>query len=441
MKFFFFEDSTCSHSSCSNCGESSVENFDDDDLSKMSENDYATTKVNSTQRTLSNSGLPSSFKDHPPLPVFPVKKSHQKQWPQLSDQTYVPPLPYFHTNSSAPSDVRINIPKPELKVSAYSKKQSKNIAAKNRYRAAAAASFDYQLPTLISDNILLVDPPLPNIKKTSSQDNLLHHYPDFLPTRTQLYHNSFSTDALNSLDQLKLPETPVKYGIGLSSNAAKLGKNMKSMYQQPSKSLAPTKSSLLSPHIVIDVVPKPQDSSKESWKVPDQTIGIPLTITKPSPYKKYLMRPPAANPYSALGHSSAHHQKTLLKSQSMYNINSSAAAATAPPPPPLSIPPVIHQHPIALANIPPPPSASVVDGSSMGTMYKIKKSVASSASSAASTAIYTKEGSMSSSGTSATTNSILSARKESGEKNKVKFSDTVTVAVVPVSVAFCNLYN
>lgn len=316
------------------------------------------------------------------MPTF----SHQKQNASaMSSKPYVPPLPYL-SHSIRPSDVRINIPKPELKVSPFSKNQQKNPNARSRYQPSSH---------LIGDNILLVDPPLPLLKKTSSQDNMFQSYARS-PDRNPIYHNSFSTDGLNNVGNYDDVRR-------FSSNAAKSTKMPKAL---PRNAVSNHKS------VVIDVVPKPTTSNlanNSDWKVPSQTIGIPSqTIGIPLTFSHNNSIPYAAPfqhrpmPYMLQpGVPITHHR--LIKSESMYNM-------TTP-----IVPPIIHQHPLISGNI--PSIASIMPDS-----HNSKKlSNPGGKKINATSSILSGQGQQ----------SAMNAKKDMSEKNKVKFSDTVTVAVVP----------
>ncbi|KAJ6646803.1 WD repeat-containing and planar cell polarity effector protein fritz [Pseudolycoriella hygida] len=373
--------SMCSHSSCSECIESSI--CDSEASSKTHEVNENILNNNPAPSTSSSS--PSSprtnlisnvqVKEHPPLPTF----AHQKQNVLATNsKPYVPPLPYL-SHPNRPSDVRI--PKPELKVSSFSKNQQKNPNSRSRYQPSTHL--------IASDNILLVDPPLPLLKKTSSQDNLFQSYAR-TPDRNAIYHNSFSTDGLNNVgnyDDIKR--------ITFSANkSSKMPKNL------PRNVAANHKS------VVIDVVPKPTTSSmttNSDWKVPAQTVGIPLTFSHNNniPYASPFQHRPL--PYLLPPGVPLTHQR-LMKAESMYNMT-----------PPLP-PPIIHQHPLISGNI--PSIASI-----MPDTYNPKKlpSTLGGKKMNATSSILSGQGQQ----------STMNVKKEMSEKNKVKFSDTVTVAVVP----------
>ncbi|XP_037033814.1 WD repeat-containing and planar cell polarity effector protein fritz [Bradysia coprophila] len=367
--------SICSHSSCSECVESSV--CDSEDTSKTPEanenilNNNLSTSSSSPSSPRINATNHVQVKEHPPLPTV---YAQQKQ--NTSAKPYVPPLPYL-SHSTRPTDVRI--PKPELKVSSFSKNQHKNPNSRSRYQPSTHL--------IASDNILLVDPPLPLLKKTSSQDNLVHSYARS-PDRNPIYHNSFSTDGLNNVGNYDDARR-------FTSNAVKSTKMPKSL---PRNVASNHKS------VVIDVVPKPSTSNlanNSDWKVPAQTVGIPLTFSHNNniPYASPFQHRPM--PYM-LQSNVPLPQHRLIKSESMYNMTTPMA------------PIIHHQHPLISGNI--PSIASIMPDS-----YKKLSSNSGAKKVSATSSILSGQGQQ----------SAMNAKKDMSEKNKVKFSDTVTVAVVP----------
>lgn len=289
--------------------------------------------------------------------------------------------------------MKLKIPKPDLKGTTFAKNtssQNSGSVTKNRY---------YTGSTYQPANIRLVDPPLPlsTIKKTSSHDNLLHN---FSSGNGQIYqqHNSSFSSISGAATKLKVTKTPRTQPLKKSQQ-----------------------------HMVIDVVPKPMSQQLHSmttdWTVPDQTLGIPLTFSHNlSSYQTYVTAaPPSMAPTSfynrpVAASTSSFMPKTLLKSQSMYNITGTTSS------------PFVHQHPMMLAHIPP--------SGQNNNHFAIKKS----SGFVSNTPSRVKENISIITATPSITSSILSGqqtvspKKESGERNKVKFSDTVTVAVVPVKM-------
>lgn len=172
-------------------------------------------------------------------------------------------------------------------------------------------------------------------------------------------------------------------------------------------------------HVVIDVVPKPI-SSPNALKYPptnilDQTIGIPIVQDEPD----FARRP--RKPWFTS-------QASQPQFRSIPNPSNTNNAPRT----------VIHQYPLISGNIPSkfqskfnqqPPE--VIDRLRFPRRKEPAASILSNSTNSSSLAIpgpsssgFPQPGSSSSSS---------SAKKETGEKNKVKFSDTVTVAVVPVS--------
>lgn len=345
---------------------------------------------------------------YPPLPTIFQQARPKKSWAQeINNAPYVPPLP-FAASDRGSEHIRVNLPKLELKVSAYSKNHSDRSQSAGRHRLRTAAT--YSAANLTADNILLVDPPLPTlIRKTSSQDNLIHI--DVVPHPThRLYHNSFSTENLNhTVSGASYP------------NLDKIPRALPRIHMNPSSMPIQQK------HMVIEVVPKPSTHIKPivpaGWKVPDQTLGIPITTPIPLHHHihhhnnhnnnhfhqpQYVHRPP---PPPAFAHPS---EPSIITSSSSHFAPKSPSAP--------SVIPIIHQHPITQANI--PASSHHHHAPQTHGMHQ--------------PATTNKRHNQPTTGAPMATNSILSQahqpspkRDPHAEKNKVKFSDTVTVALVP----------
>lgn len=379
-------------------------------------------------------------KEHPPLPVIDPRRNKYRT-NDKKNSSYVPPLPFSSNSKSTAHQQRVNIPKPELKVSTYSKKQQQQKSKVRYYPSATALISASNNP---NHKYKLVDPPLPTIKRTTSHDNILQHYTEPIDavnknrsTTTTTSYNSFSTNNLNEISQREPTSRDAQTrNDNISSESFKVGRIPRALprttsvtdYLQTAISGAASVAAAHQQHVVIDVVPKPNaiQQLQTEWKVPDQTLGIPLTYASNShisAYHNFVGRPTASKlqqqqlNYVLPPSSTASHQRALLKSQSMYNIPAA---------------PMIHQHPITLATIPPPPAAtSFSENIYHSQLIDVKKSSIIHATAAVTKTV--KDGGI---GTPQQTNSILSGqivmKKESGEKNKVKFSDTITVAVVPV---------
>lgn len=392
--------SDCSRSSCSECEpESSPEPPDSPQTNEYNNVKPTKTSGNASSRLAIQPS--QSHADYPPLPVFNYPRPKKSWAKEINNAPYVPPLPFASGRGS--ENIRVNLPKLELKVSAYSKKHSDRANQSARSRAHHPSP-TYTAANLTSDNILLVDPPLPSlIRKTTSQDNLINI--DVVPySNHRLFPSSFSTDSLNQLGS----------NAGYPSLDT-IPRALPRIHMNPS-SMPVQQIGLPQKHMVIEVVPKPSTHIKPivpaAWKVPDQTLGIPLTNIPSSNqnhmdsyhHPQYVHRPPAFAIPTDPSPSSIY----AMKSQSLYNN------------------PVIHQHPITLANIPATSSASA-NPYHLPNMNRLNKDP-HPFSAKRSPLIVT---------TPPTVNSILTAaqpspkREQNGEKNKVKFSDTVTVALVP----------
>ncbi|XP_053693139.1 WD repeat-containing and planar cell polarity effector protein fritz [Sabethes cyaneus] len=182
-------------------------------------------------------------------------------------------------------------------------------------------------------------------------------------------------------------------------------------------------------HVVIDVIPKPLGSlpSPNVLKCPptnilDQTIGIPIMQDEPD-----LARRPRKQWFTS---------QTQPQFRSIPS-NSSSANANAPRT-------VIHQYPLISGNIPSKSQSKfhhqqqqldIIDRTRYPTRRKEPLVTASILSNSTNSSLSimpgTSSGNFLQQHQQMGGNSFVSARKESGEKNKVKFSDTVTVAVVP----------
>lgn len=362
--------------------------------------------------------------DRPPLPL--IRQHH----------TYVPPLPHFGGPPLQTPDVRINIPKPELKVSAYSKNAPPHRAAINgASKPLGKISIAFPSATFTPDNILLVDPPLPMLAKTGSHSNILQHaYPDFIHdiTRTALYHNSFSSE---NLDHIGGAGANKRQQPGTACTYQRTGKAPKALPRTalPTPLLQSSQPSTQAQqlqqqqhqqqqHIVIDVVPKP--NAVDDWTVPDQTLGIPLTFSHNLASSPTYARRPIKQAYNAIASNGV--------SECVYGVsgakNSNGGSASGP---------IIHQHPLALGNI--PALANSTNGGETTYVMTTKRPMTNRHLSTAkeTSSILTTQQPMAagpSSSSSMNGDGSNGKRENSGgEKNKVKFSDTITVAVVPVS--------
>lgn len=280
---------------------------------------------------------------------------------------------------------RFNIPKPELKVSHYARKPQKASSKKN-----AVSHYG---------------PSKSNLARSVSEA-------DFVDSKNM---NNFTANYANHVSSTELTD-PLKY------QPNKIEKIRRPLPRSPFVTTQMLQS-IPQHHHVVDMVPMPPTRPQDPWNVPDQTIGIP--ITNPTPMLGYHDMPSiesaanfprqtillpshmqiAAEPRSLHLHSKP--TMVLGKSKAMHTI-------------PLHQP-VIH-HPLVSGHIPSfqttdnylIKSQMPLDGPPLPLPPKPRQPIASSILA-----------------TSATqTNAQL--KRENGERNKVKFSDTVTVAVVPV---------
>lgn len=296
------------------------------------------------------------------------------------------------------SRVRINIPKPELKVSNYSKITRKSSTEQSNNKVSAYGSSK---------------PPI--ARSASEIDFTEMHSPAYREAKMKLMpSNSYSTDYVNhinaaeSVDSLKYQQTKIE----------KIPRPLPRVPFATPQILQP----IPQHHRVVDVVPKPPRQPPIEWNIPDQTIGIPITNATPildfhnltstndstHHYPRQTVLMPthmqiASQPISLPSH------PMLIRTKSMNNIS-------------LNSPPIIH-HPLVSGHI--PPSVHSTEN------YLIKKQIPLDGPPLPLPPKPPRQNA-SSSILSSTTQQNLHPKKENGEKNKVKFSDTVTVAMVPV---------
>ncbi|GAB0086297.1 WD repeat-containing and planar cell polarity effector protein fritz [Sergentomyia squamirostris] len=394
--------STCSHSSCSLCTDNSASSEEDvrnERVQKPPDVVECSSCANETDNLLgpsvpskrlginaasvtSTASSTSSFIEHPPLPT--VSKT----------SNYIPPLPY--TSNLQDQSFRITIPKPELKIS--------------RGGTAFGGANIKQLYNSHED-IFLTDPPLPGKQQMDrkklgvggSQQNLLDDC-GRMGWRPNLGQNSFSTDYLDRFND--------------TYNFLPQGKMVNSI--KPPKALP--RSVFPKEHMVIDVIPKPANSqiSRTGGSAIDQTLGIPLTYNPPS----------------------FHHIKHSFPSLSLYGRNPGPAVSIARADSlqsinTVAVPTVIHQYPLISGNIPAVTSnnspkmhllenSAIINPSTSGNSTYLRNT-----KDTASILALTSLSGRNQVGVGGASGSNQGVKKESGEKNKVKFSDTITVAVVP----------
>jgi hypothetical protein len=171
-------------------------------------------------------------------------------------------------------------------------------------------------------------------------------------------------------------------------------------------------------HVVIDIVPRMMPNTQQKQppiqRILDQTIGIPLV--------------PAFSSNNQLSYTPLTHSLSGSMPNFATKNFKNHFADTEPPPPP---PKYIHQYPLISANIPPKTRMDGGPSNQRGPNDYLPSAMASSSG--------PKQGGLAKK--SEVKNSILSnnnsgsseniLKKENSEKQKVKFSDTITVAVVP----------
>lgn len=259
----------------------------------------------------------------------------------------IPPLPYFKSSFLDDENLKINIPKPELKHNTVDGNGNTDLRLNSAFKQPVSSS-------------------------SNKQDSNNHLTSQKLPTSSRLFKN------------LK-----ISHSDPISSSSDKNN----GTFHLPNSISGPT----------------------QSWsQIPDQTIGIPIVV----PSLKLL---PRASTVSSQNYNHLlSYNQTTIKNRSIVNNHQSGNA--------YNLQPKYFQHPLVSGTI---PSTKFVSNShTIGNdVFKpIKKPAAS---------ILSNSGNNGSSNYASTNllgiNTGVHNKKDSGEKNKVKFSDTVQVAVVPVS--------
>jgi hypothetical protein len=252
-------------------------------------------------------------------------------------------------------------------------------------------------------------PPLPYLPRTSSSvaayKKMTIPKPELKTSLKKIKEKSLSSgNLLDSAEKLikkpfELMQKPQRsYFNSLSVDHLNYSYLDHFNYNTPTANISKTQKS-----VVIDVIPKPPEPQRPFAKIPstiDQSVGIPILyddMDRPAKKSTWFTAPTTSSNYSSR---------------------------------------VIHQYPLISGNIPSkimpkhPPSLTATVGSSVP-----KRKEAPSILSNCTNSNNNNSPSSSSTSNAATTSSSIpsTSKRESGEKNKVKFSDTVTVAVVPVS--------
>lgn len=267
--------------------------------------------------------------------------------------------------------------------------------------------------------------------RTAKKDLKVSHYSKnvFEPRGNQTRPSEISKNTETFIKKTMKPRKPPicenrfpMNGLGNHVNAENSTNILDPMCQQFSSSRdiqrtlprLPIEVSQMSHHHVVDVVPKPAKTPFSSdYNVPDQTIGIPISDLIPYRDPQNVIQPSVHRPSFKFGSNFANvqpHTTNVLH----------------------NIPHIIH-HPLISGNI--PPSFHPANDN-----YSIKKKITSETLVASPPpkppGTSRQYFNISSSILCATAQQTPFMKKENGEKNKVKFSNTVTVAVVPVSEFF-----
>lgn len=387
-----FSDSTCSHESCSICETNS--SADDESEKSWTGKEKSTNSIAKvkSRNVLQNEQQSSNQRTETPKATKYRKHIQKSKSPNSGSSS--------NTNNNL-SKVRINIPKPELKVSHYSKNTANTRKLQNESNKTSAVSNYSSSKAVISRSASEVD-----FNEINS--------PTYRESKTKP-QNSFSTDYVNHISSAEMVD-PLKY------QQTKIEKIPRPLPRVPFVTIPQMLQPIPQHHHVVDVVPKPHARQSE-WNVPDQTIGIP--ITNPTPILNFHDLP-------SLDSTLNYPRQTVLMPSHMQ-------IATGPmllhPKPPMmltksksmhTIPinqPIIH-HPLVSGHIP----------SSMHSIenYLVKKQIPFDAPPLPLPPKPRNNTNISSSILASTSQQNPQQKRENGEKNKVKFSDTVTVAVVPV---------
>lgn len=250
--------------------------------------------------------------------------------------------------------------------------------------------------------------------------------------------------SLNELDQVEMFDEDLDEIDFLYDQQQKLPKkaNTRTLnhIEPASRSIFPTlatgpSTSVFSPseHMVIDIFPKPGGDPEESKPdFLDQTIGIPFEnvplppkpVLVPGVMKTSLPRHPISNPafYPIAHHYPAPEFQPLQSSPgSMYNKTEKRLPGQQPT--------VVHQYPLISGQIPPAASTAPQLPLKLGPFESPPKINAAHVTGRA-TVSFNSDQMVQSSALSSSSGSG-NGNRAIGEKNKVKFSDTITVAVVP----------
>lgn len=402
-------DSLCSNSSCSLCAESFDEDDEDDDegseressqvqmprAAKITSTDAVSFKSYSTSSSSSKSSqIRNGAVKHPPLPKTTEGSSASSSIATRTATANVrsksefsndrPPLPY--------------VPK-KAPTTTMQRSQTAMALKLSKHQQSRIAQTRLKGKSLSSSNLLSVSDNVSPYFGSSIQRGNVRARLNPREKAAKLYASPANSLSMEQLDISNRNSRPFYVDFVENSVASRPPPNGQ--------------------HVVIDVVPKPISSPNALNYPPanilDQTIGIPLVQDEPD----FARRP--RKPWFT----SQAPQPQFRSIPNPSNLNNAPRT-------------VIHQYPLISGNIPSkfqskynqqPPE--VIDRLRMPRRKEPAASILSnSTNSSLAMAGPSSAGFPQQPGSSS---SSSSAKKESGEKNKVKFSDTVTVAVVPVS--------
>lgn len=399
--------SSCSHSSCSECipaHQQKIKGEQKNSRSNCSHSIKSTATMSGTTQTLI---------------VKRFQKNRQQMQPENDSlgnshmKNYVPPLPYFKSKVFNAENIKINIPKPELRTGSGMGLTGIADSVQGNY---LKAQHHHKTPA---------PPPLPDVKKKgrhyragnggekqhiSSQS---YADPASLNMNTSNFRNSIACTG----------QSPFTYSNGGGDNYHNLDRGM--------------------------AFPQPQNQMSGLWsKIPDQTLGIPLAATSSTTASSYASKPPlssllSASSYGLLPRASTSFSNSYLHlpnnnphqhPQSINNNNSFQLMKSES----LHNLPKFYQHPLVSGTIPSVPSAmpavATLAHSTDDLALRAARKPATSILSNSSSNVSGAQGNVNSSGATNgnSNNPTQQTKRDPGEKNKVKFSDTVQVAVVPV---------
>ncbi|XP_055837972.1 WD repeat-containing and planar cell polarity effector protein fritz [Episyrphus balteatus] len=374
----------------------------DESCSGSSESDTSCSESSSYSDNYQNNQKSGAVSSHRVMGQW----KHEKAVSTLKN--YVPPLPSFKSKIYNAENIKINIPKPELRIS---------------------TSADFNSPSRTAT--------LARTKKVSTSQQLELRQDEQMNSRTMPLRNSdygFNEEANRWTGTIPKPEhTMVDPNIPGTSKAATLLRNSHSLENHseyrndsPQDYMIEETTFMPRPNLsnfgrLSQNIPPPlpdlrhlqitspnETSSTLQWaQVPDQTLGIPMIPNAPT------------HPYMP----STSHNILPRASTHLAGTNDSGSPRI-PPDQSGGFQPKIYHHPLVSVTIPPTTMFTPID--ELPVRLPIRKPTAS---------ILSNGSSLVSNNTLAsnanTLNGTTTTKKDSGEKNKVKFSDTVQVAVVP----------